>query len=190
MEYALIILSAIFVNNVVLSQIPGVYPLQGTNTNTKTSLIIGIAIFLVTTLATTVSFLLNQYVLIPLNIPFLQTISYILIITVLVQLLEMILKKAKLSLYQTMNISFPLLTIDCAVMGIAILVFKKNFNMVELVAFAAASALGYALVLVILSSIREQLKLAEMPDAMAGIPIALITAGLLALAFMGFAGLG
>jgi electron transport complex protein RnfA len=156
---------------------------------TETAVVMGASVLFVMTLATIVTFLVQQYVLIPLNLAFLQTISYILIIAALVQMLEIILKKVSPSLYQALGIFLPLITTNCAVLGVAILVIQKDFNLGESVVFAVASAVGFALALVIFSGIREHLALADVPKGMKGIPIALVTAGILALAFMGFAGL-
>lgn len=189
MEYVVIIVSAIFVNNIVLSQLLGIFPLPGESTKTNTVIAMAASMLLVTTMATIITFMLNQYVLIPLNLPFLKTISFILIITIMVQMLEMIFKKAIPSLYQVLGIYLPLIITNSAVLGVALLVIGKHFNLAESVVYAAASSLGYGLVLILFSGIREQLALANIPKGMAGIPIALVTAGILALAFMGFAGL-
>lgn len=189
MEYLLIIISAIFVNNIVLAQFLGICPFLGVSTKTETAIGMGASVLFVMTLATIVTFLVNQYILFPLDLGFLQTISFILIIAALVQMLEIILKKVSPALYQALGIYLPLITTNCAVLGVAILVIKKNFNLAESVVFTAATALGFAMALVIFSGIREQFALADIPKGMAGIPIALITAGILALAFMGFAGL-
>ncbi len=189
MEYVIILISAIFVNNIVLAQFLGICPFLGVSTKTETAIGMGASVLFVMTLATIVTFLVQQYVLVPLNLAFLQTISFILIIAALVQMLEIILKKVSPSLYQALGIYLPLITTNCAVLGVAILVIKKNFNLVESVVFTVATAIGFALALVIFSGIREQLALSDVPKAMKGIPIALVTAGILALAFMGFTGL-
>ena len=189
MEYVIILISAIFVNNIVLAQFLGICPFLGVSTKTETAIGMGASVLFVMTLATIVTFLVQQYVLVPLNLAFLQTISFILIIAALVQMLEIILKKVSPSLYQALGIYLPLITTNCAVLGVAILVIKKNFNLVESVVFTIATAIGFALALVIFSGIREQLALSDVPKAMKGIPIALVTAGILALAFMGFTGL-
>lgn len=189
MEYVIILISAILVNNIVLAQFLGICPFLGVSTKTETAIGMGASVLFVMTLATIATFLVQQYVLIPLNLAFLQTISFILIIAALVQMLEIILKKVSPTLYQALGIYLPLITTNCAVLGVAILVIKKNFNLTESVVFTVATALGFALALVIFSGIREQLALVEVPKGMKGIPIALVTAGILALAFMGFAGL-
>jgi len=189
MEYVIIIISAIFVNNIVLAQFLGICPFLGISTKTETAIGMGASVLFVMTLATIVTFLVMQYMLVPLNLVFLQTISFILIIAALVQMLEIILKKVSPSLYQALGIYLPLITTNCAVLGVAILVIKKDFNLMESVVFTVATAIGFALALVIFSGIREQLAIADVPKGMRGIPIALVTAGILALAFMGFAGL-
>ncbi|MDI3527908.1 MAG: H+/Na+-translocating ferredoxin:NAD+ oxidoreductase subunit [Tenuifilum sp.] len=189
MEYLLIVIAAIFVNNVVLSQFLGICPFLGVSTKINTSLGMSGAVTFVMVLATIVTFLLQQYVLNPLGIGFMQTIVFILVIASLVQMVEIILKKVSPALYQALGIFLPLITTNCAVLGVAILVIKKNYNLLEGVVFAGASAIGFGLALVILAGIREHLDLANVPKGMKGVPIALLTAGILALAFMGFAGI-
>jgi electron transport complex protein RnfA len=189
MEYVIILISAILVNNIVLAQFLGICPFLGVSTKIETAIGMGASVLFVMTLATIVTFLVQQYVLVPLNLAFLQTISFILIIAALVQMLEIILKKASPSLYQALGIYLPLITTNCAVLGVAILVIKKEYNLVESVVFTMATAIGFALALVIFSGIREQIALANVPKGMQGIPIALVTAGILAMAFMGFSGL-
>ncbi|MDK2908636.1 MAG: H+/Na+-translocating ferredoxin:NAD+ oxidoreductase subunit [Bacteroidales bacterium] len=189
MEYILLIISAILVNNIVLTQFLGICPFLGVSTRISTSLGMGAAVIFVMALATLVTFLINQYILVPLNIAFLQTISYILVIAALVQMVEIILKKVSPPLYQALGLYLPLITTNCAVLGVAIMVIKRNFNLVESVLFAISMAIGFSLALVIFASIREQLEINDVPKGMKGVPIALVTAGLLSLAFMGFAGL-
>lgn len=189
MEYIIIIISAIFVNNIVLAQFLGICPFLGVSNKTETAFGMGASVLFVMTLATIATYLVQITVLIPLNLVYLQTISFILIIAALVQMLEIILKKVSPPLYQALGIFLPLITTNCAVMGVAILVFQKDFNLAESVIFAVANAIGFTLALVIFSAIREQLALADVPKGMRGIPIALVTAGILAMAFMGFAGL-
>lgn len=189
MEYVIIIISAIFVNNIVLAQFLGICPFLGVSTKTETAVGMGGSVLFVMTIATIVTFLVQQYILVPLKLEYLQTISYILIIAALVQMLEIILKKVSPSLYQALGIFLPLITTNCAVLGVAILVVTKDFDLARSVVFAVASAVGFTLALVIFSGIREQLAITNVPNGMKGIPIALLTAGILALAFMGFAGL-
>ena len=189
MEYIIIIISAIFVNNIVFAQFLGICPFLGVSNKISTSVGMGGAVVFVMTLATIVTYLIFQFVLVPLGLGFLQTISYILVIAALVQMVEIILKKVSPSLYQALGIFLPLITTNCAVLGVAILVIQKNLNLLESVVFAVATSIGFTLALVIFAGIREHMELMGVPKGMRGIPIALVVAGLLALAFMGFAGL-
>ncbi|MCF0173921.1 MAG: electron transport complex subunit RsxA [Bacteroidales bacterium] len=198
MEYVIIFISAIFVNNILLSQFLGICPFLGVSSKKSTAIGMSGAVCFVITLATVVTFLLNNYVLAPLKLEFLQTISFILVIAALVQSVEIILKKIAPSLYQALGIFLPLITTNCAVLGVALTVVTKQFdfsgtmqslNLLEATVYAFATSLGYGLAMIIFSSLREHLALANVPKAFKGIPIALITAGILALAFMGFSGL-
>ncbi|MHC1775142.1 MAG: electron transport complex subunit RsxA [Lentimicrobium sp.] len=189
MEYIIIIISAIFVNNIVFAQFLGICPFLGVSNKLSTSVGMGSAVIFVMTLATTVTYLIYQFILIPLGLGFLQTISYILVIAALVQMVEIILKKVSPSLYQALGIFLPLITTNCAVLGVAILVIQKKYNLLESVAFTVATAAGFLLALVIFAGIREHLDLMGVPKGMRGVPIALVVAGLLSLAFMGFTGL-
>ena len=189
MEYILLIISAVFINNVVLAQFLGVCPFLGVSNKVNTALGMTGAVVFVIVLATMVTYLIQVYVLKTLGIEFMQTITYILVIAFLVQMVEIILKKISQPLYQALGIFLPLITTNCAVLGVAILVIKKNFNLMESVVFSAATAIGFGLALVILAGIREQLELVNIPKGMKGVPISLITAGILALAFMGFTGI-
>lgn len=189
MEYVLIVIAAIFVNNVVLSQFLGICPFLGVSNKIETSLGMAGAVTFVIVLATMVTFLLQYYVLNPLGIGFMQTIVFILVIAALVQMVEIMLKKLSPALYQALGIFLPLITTNCAVLGVAILVIKKDYNLLEGVVYGASTAIGFGLALVVMAGIREQLELANIPKGMKGVPIALLTAGILALAFMGFAGI-
>jgi electron transport complex protein RnfA len=189
MEYILLIISAVFINNVVLAQFLGVCPFLGVSNKVNTALGMTGAVVFVIVLATMVTYLIQVYVLEVLGIEFMQTITYILVIAFLVQMVEIILKKISQPLYQALGIFLPLITTNCAVLGVAILVIKKNFNLLESVVFSAATAIGFGLALVILAGIREQLELVNIPKGMKGVPISLVTAGILALAFMGFTGI-
>lgn len=189
MEYLIIIIAAIFVNNVVLSQFLGICPFLGVSNKIDTSIGMAGAVTFVIVLATMVTFLIQHYVLNPLGIGFMQTIVFILVIAALVQMVEIMLKKLSPALYQALGIFLPLITTNCAVLGVAILVIKKNYNLLEGVVFGGATAIGFGLALVIMAGIREQLDLANVPKGMKGVPIALLTSGILALAFMGFAGI-
>ena len=189
MEYILLIISAIFVNNVVLAQFLGVCPFLGVSNKVSTAIGMSGAVVFVIVLATMVTYLIHTYVLIPLGITFMQTITFILVIAALVQMVEIILKKISQPLYQSLGIFLPLITTNCAVLGVAILVIKKSYNLLEGIVYGGATAIGFGLALVILAGLREQMELADIPAGMKGVPISLVTAGILALAFMGFAGL-
>ncbi len=189
MEYIVIIIAAIFVNNIILSQFLGVCPFLGVSGKVSTSIGMSGAVMFVITIATMVTWLLQYYILVPFNIEFLQTITFILVIAALVQMVEIILKKVSPSLYQALGIFLPLITTNCAVLGVAILTIQKDFNLMEGVVFAMATSIGFGLAMVLFSGIREHLDRMEVPKGMQGIPSALITAGILALAFMGFTGL-
>jgi electron transport complex protein RnfA len=189
MEYIIIIISAVLVNNIVLAQFLGICPFLGVSGKISTSVGMSGAVVFVMTLATIVTFLIQHYILIPLGIGFLQTISYILVIAALVQMVEIILKKVSPALYQALGLFLPLITTNCAVLGVAILVIQKDFNLMESIVFAIANSIGFALALIVFAGIREQLEINGMPKGMKGVPIALVVAGLLSLAFMGFTGL-
>ena len=189
MEYLLIFISAIFVNNIVLSQFLGICPFLGVSKKIDTSLGMGAAVTFVLTLATIVTYLLQIYVLNPFNLQYLQTLAFILVIAALVQMVEIIFKKVSPALYQALGIFLPLITTNCAVLGVAILVIQKDYNLLESVVYAFSTALGFAVALVTFAGIREQLALVKIPKGMQGMSIVLITASLLALAFMGFSGL-
>ena len=188
MEYILIFISAIFVNNIVLSQFLGICPFLGVSKKVDTAMGMGAAVAFVLTLATIVTFLLQHYILVLMHIEYLQTISFILVIAALVQMVEIILKKISPSLYQALGIFLPLITTNCAVLGVAILVIQKDFSLIESVVYAFSTAIGFALALIVFACLREQLALTNVPKGMRGMSIVLITAGLLSLAFMGFSG--
>ena len=187
-QYLIVFITAIFVNNVVLSQILGICPFLGVSKKINTALGMSGAVAFVLVLATLVTYLLQYYVLNPLNLGYLQTIAFILVIAALVQLVEIILKKVSPSLYQALGVFLPLITTNCAVLGVAILVIQKEFNLMMGVWYALSTALGFGLALVIFAGIREQLNLVSVPKGMQGMSIALVTAGLLSMAFMGFSG--
>ncbi|GJG35926.1 electron transport complex subunit RsxA [Prevotella lacticifex] len=189
MEYLLIFISAIFVNNIVLSQFLGICPFLGVSKKISTSLGMGAAVTFVLTLSTIVTYLVQVFVLNPFHLEYLQTLAFILVIAALVQMVEIILKKVSPALYQALGIFLPLITTNCAVLGVAILVIQRDYNLLESVVYAFSTALGFAVALVIFAGIREQLALVNIPKGMRGMPIVLITASLLALAFMGFSGL-
>ena len=189
MEIIGIIIVAIFVNNVVLAQFLGICPFLGVSKKVDTAIGMGLAVTFVLTIATIVTFLLQKGILEPSGLGYLQTISFILVIAALVQMVEIVLKKISPSLYQALGVFLPLITTNCVILGVAILVIQKNYNLLESVIYAVATAIGYAMALIIFSSIREQLALTKVPKTMKGIPLALITAGIMAMAFMGFSGI-
>ncbi len=189
MDYVIIIIGAIFVNNIVLAQFLGICPFLGVSTRVSTAVGMSAAVTFVMTLATIVTYLLRSLVLDPLKIEYLQTVGFILVIAALVQMVELIMKKVSPPLYQALGVYLPLITTNCAIMGVALLVFKKNYDLLQSVVFAIATAIGFGLALVVFAGIREKLELYDIPEGMKGAPIALITAGLLSLAFMGFSGM-
>lgn len=188
MEYILIFISAIFVNNIVLSQFLGICPFLGVSKKVDTALGMGMAVAFVMTLATVVTHLLQTLVLVPLHMEYLQTITFILVIASLVQMVEIVLKKVSPTLYQALGIFLPLITTNCAVLGVAILVTQRQLSLLESVAYALSTAIGFALALTVFAGLREQLAMSDVPKAMRGMGIVLVTAGLLSLAFMGFSG--
>ncbi len=203
MEYFIIIISAVFVNNVVLAQFLGICPFLGVSKKVSTAAGMSAAVTFVMALATLVTYILQKYVLEAFDIEFMQTVAFILVIAALVQMVEIILKKISPSLYQALGIFLPLITTNCVVLGVAIQVVSKEFdfinnvgaanpammNLGQSVVFAIATALGYSLAMVLFAGIREQLDLNNVPKAFRGVPIALISAGIMAMAFMGFSGL-
>lgn len=189
MNYLVIIISAVLVNNIVLMQFLGICPFLGVSKKVSTAVGMMGAVAFVMVLATLVTYLIQVYILNPLDLGFLQTISFILVIAFLVQLVEIILKKASPPLYQALGIYLPLITTNCAILGVAILTVQKNFNLLEGIVFAISNAIGFGLALILFAGMREHLDLVNVPKGLRGTPIALITAGILAMAFMGFSGL-
>ena len=189
MEYLLIFISAIFVNNIVLSRFLGICPFLGVSKKIDTSIGMGVAVAFVLTLATLVTFLVQKFVLDPFGLGYLQTLAFILVIAALVQMVEIILKKVSPALYQALGIFLPLITTNCAVLGVAILVIQRDYNLLESLVYAFSTAIGFAVALVVFAGIREQLALVKIPKGMQGMSIVLVTAALLALSFMGFSGL-
>ena len=188
MEYILIFITAIFVNNVVLSQFLGICPFLGVSKKVETATGMGAAVAFVLVIATIVTYLVQKFVLDAFGLEYLQTIAFILIIAALVQMVEIILKKVSPALYQALGVFLPLITTNCCILGVAILVIQNDFDLLTGVIYAFATAIGFALAMVLFAGIREQLSLVNIPKGMDGMAIALITAGLLAMAFMGFSG--
>lgn len=182
MEFIVIIISAIFVNNVVLMQFLGICPFLGVSKKVSTAVGMTGAVTFVMILATIVTYLIQHYILNPYGIGFMQTISFILVIASLVQLVEIILKKVSPALYQALGVFLPLITTNCAILGVAIMTIQKDYNLLEAVVFSGASAIGFGLALVLFAGLREHLDLVELPKGIKGTPAALIVAGLLAMA--------
>lgn len=190
MDYVIILIAAVFVNNIVLSQFLGICPFLGVSNKVSTSVGMSGAVLFVMTIATTVTYLLHQYILVPAGLNYLRTITFILVIAALVQMVEIILKKASPPLYQALGVFLPLITTNCAVLGVAILALGlDNNSLLKAVFFAISNSVGFGLALILFASIREQLELANIPEGMKGVPINLLVAGLLSLAFLGFTAL-
>lgn len=189
-DYISLIIGAILVNNFVLSRILGICPFLGVSRNTKTALGMGAAVIFVMTLSGLVTACVNQFILIPNQVEYLKTIVFILVIAGLVQIVEVLLQRFSEPLYQALGIFLPLITTNCAVLGAAIISSEEKFSIIRSTVFCSASAVGFALALLLFSSLREKLALNKAPKCLEGTPIALITAGLLAMAFLGFSGLG
>jgi electron transport complex protein RnfA len=188
MEYILIFITAIFVNNVVLSQFLGICPFLGVSKKVSTASGMGMAVTFVMTLATLVTYFIQKYVLDPNGLGYLQTIAFILVIAALVQMVEIVLKKVSPALYQALGVFLPLITTNCCILGVAILVIQKDYNLLEGMVYAISTALGFYLAMVVFAGLREQMELNNVPKAVKGMPLALITAGLLSMTFMGFSG--
>ncbi|MFR9620776.1 MAG: electron transport complex subunit RsxA [Rikenellaceae bacterium] len=189
LSYFTIIIGAIFVNNVILSQFLGICPFLGVSSRVETSMGMGAAVTFVMAIASVVAWLIQNYILVPLEITYMQTIVFILVIASLVQMVEIILKKISPPLYQALGIFLPLITTNCAVLGVSILMIQKEFNLLQGLVYAVASALGFWLAMVLFAGLREQLELERVQKSFQGVPIALVTASILAMAFMGFSGL-
>ena len=184
-----ITLSAILINNFIFSQFLGICPFMGVSKKMDTAAGMGMAVIFVMGLAAAMSWLINQFLLIPLGLEYLQTLAYILVIASLVQFVEMFLKKAMPSLYSALGIYLPLITTNCAVLGAVLINTQNNYNFIESVVYGVTGGIGFLIAIVLFASIREKLRFADYPKAFEGFPIALVTAGLLALAFMGFSGM-
>ena len=188
MEYILIFITAIFVNNIVLAQFLGICPFLGVSKKVSTASGMGMAVTFVLTLATLVTYFIQKYVLDPNDLGYLQTIAFILVIAALVQMVEIILKKVSPSLYQALGVFLPLITTNCCILGVPILVKQKDYDLLSGMVYAISTALGFYLAMVLFAGLREQMEMNKVPKAVEGMPLALITAGLLAMAFMGFSG--
>ena len=189
MSYLMIFITAIFVNNIVLSQFLGICPFLGVSKKISTAAGMGVAVMFVMTISTIATYLIYYTFLQPYNLTFMITVTFILVIAALVQMVEIIVKKVSPHLYQALGIFLPLITTNCAVLGIAILTVQKNYTLMAGVCYALANAMGFTLAIIIFAGIRERLADTKVPNSMKGTPLALITAGLLSMAFMGFAGI-
>ena len=189
-DYYLLILTAIFINNIVLAQYLGNCPFLGTSKSMETAIGMGAAVIFVAVMATAITWVLQKYVLVALELEFVQTIVFILVIATLVQFVELFLKKIVPPLYDALGIFLPLITTNCAILGIAVICQRNDYEFLESIVFAAASGIGFWLALVILASIRERLETTHLPQAFRGTPIALVLAGLMSLAFFAFKGMG
>jgi electron transport complex protein RnfA len=189
MEYLLILIGSILVNNFVMSQFLGICPFLGVSKKLETALGMGMAVTFVMALASLICYLIYAFLLVPLQLEYLYTIAFILVIGVLVQVVEMALKKFSFALYQALGVYLPLITTNCAVLGVTVLNMTKGYNLLQSVINGTGSALGFTLSIVLFSAIRERLAISKMPKWMDGFPGALITAGLMAISFLGFKGL-
>ena len=182
-------LGAILVNNFILAQFLGICPFMGVSQKTGTAMGMGLAVTFVMGIASAVTWAVNTYILIPLDLGYMQTVAFILVIAALVQFVEMFLQKAVPTLYQALGIYLPLITTNCAVLGVALLNIQKSYNFIESVVYGITGGIGFLVAIVLFASIREHTEDADCPKSFKGFPIALISAGLLALAFMGFSGM-
>jgi electron transport complex protein RnfA len=188
-ELLAIFISAILINNFVLYYFLGICPFLGVSKKLDSALSMGLAVTFVMTITAVISWMINNWILIPNNILFLQTVAFILVIASLVQLVEMFIRKISPPLYQALGIYLPLITTNCAIMGLALLAARKNYGFLEAVVFGMGSGIGFTLAIVLMAGIREQLDLADVPEPLRGAGIALIVAGIMALAFTGFSGM-
>ena len=187
-DLLVILIGSSLVSNVVLSQFLGLCPFLGVSKKIDTALGMGMAVAFVLTLSAIVTWLIQYYLLVPFGLQYLQTLAFILVIASLVQMVEIVLKKVSPALYQALGIFLPLITTNCAVLGVAILVIQKDYSLVESIVYAFSTALGFALAMAVFAGVREQLALVKIPKGMQGMAIVMVVAGLLSLAFMGFSG--
>jgi len=189
MEYIIIIIGSVLVSNIVLANFLGICPFLGVSSKVSTASGMSGAVLFVMTVATIITWLIQNYILDPFGLGFLQTISFILVIASLVQVVEIILKKVSPPLYQALGVFLPLITTNCAILGVALLAIQKEYTLVEGTIYAIGNSMGFALALILFAGLREHLDLMDVPKGMRGMPIALVVAGILSLAFMGFANL-
>lgn len=189
MELLLLVISAILVKNILLGQYLGNCPFLGVSKKMDTAIGMGMAVIFIMALASTITWTVSRYILKPLDMEYLQTIAFILVIAALVQFVEIFMKKSLPALYQALGIFLPLITTNCAILGVAVLCVREGYSFVEMIVFSVASAAGFALALVLFAGLRERFQISRVPKALEGTAIALITAGLMSLAFFGFKGL-
>jgi electron transport complex protein RnfA len=190
MDYVIILISTVFINNIVLAKFLGICPFLGVSKSSSTALGMGVAVVFVMTISTIFTWLVYTFLLLPLDLGYLQTVTYILVIAFLVQVVEIVMKKVSPDLYQALGVYLPLITTNCTILGVALLVIQNEFSLLKSVVFAVGNSVGFTLAIVVFSSLREQLDMTEnLPPYMKGTPAALLIAGILAMAFMGFAGL-
>ncbi|GMQ56117.1 electron transport complex subunit RsxA [Vallitalea sediminicola] len=189
MELLLLFIGAILVNNVVLTRFLGICPFLGVSKKVETSFGMGLAVTFVMTLASIISYLVYKFILVTFHIEYLYTIAFILVIASLVQLVEMIIQKSSPSLYQALGVYLPLITTNCAVLGVAVINMQAEYSLIKSVINGFGTAVGFTLAIVILAGIRERIEFNDIPKSFKGYPIVLITAGLMAIAFLGFSGL-
>lgn len=189
MEFFVILVSAVFVNNFVLARFLGICPFLGVSKQVETAFGMGMAVTFVMTLSSIITYFIHHVVLVNWEIEYLQTIAFILVIASLVQFVELFIKKASPSLYQALGVFLPLITTNCAVLGLAILNIQKEYTLLKTITHAVGASLGFLLAIVLFAGIRERIALADVPESLKGFPIALITAGLMSIAFLGFTGL-
>ncbi|MEA3422921.1 MAG: electron transport complex subunit RsxA [Bacillota bacterium] len=184
-----IVISAIFVNNFVLSRFLGICPFLGVSKQVETAFGMGMAVTFVMTLAGILTYFIHSFILVPLSLEYLKIVAFILVIASLVQFVEIVLQKTSPTLYQALGVFLPLITTNCAVLGLALLNIQYEFNLLQTIAHSVAAAVGFSLAIVLFAGIREKLEIADVPGPFKGFPIALITAGLMSIAFLGFTGL-
>jgi len=189
MDLLMLFITAIFVQNYVLYYFLGICPFLGVSKKIDSAVSMGMAVTFVMTITAVVSWMINHWILIPFKLDYLQIVSFILVIAALVQLVEMFIRKISPPLYQALGIYLPLITTNCAIMGLALLTALRNYNFIQAIIFGVGSGLGFTLAIVLMASIREQLELADVPEPLKGAGIALIVAGIMALAFTGFSGM-
>lgn len=193
MDYALsifvILLSSILVNNFIMSRFLGICPFLGVSKRVETAVGMGLAVTFVMALASVITYLAHYFILVPLKLEYMQTLAFILIIAALVQFVEMVIQKSSPSLYQALGVYLPLITTNCAVLGVAIINIEEGYDLFQTLINGVGAALGFTLAIVLFAGIRERLELSDIPKPLQGFPIAMITAGLMSVAFLGFQGL-